>query len=72
MFQLRNTVFTLNVLMDRPEKSANLDQMPQNVPFEQGLHCLPFIQLFLDIRTDSKMVLIQILVLGSLAPYCGW
>ena len=28
--------------------SVDPDQMPQNVASDQGLHCLPFIQQFLD------------------------
>ena len=35
--------------------SKDPDQMPQNVASDQGLHCLPFIQQFLDPTIGSKM-----------------
>ena len=35
------------------------DQMPQNVASDQGLHCLPLIQQFLDTSTDSKIDLFR-------------
>ena len=35
--------------------SVDPDQMPQNVASDQGLHCLPLIQHFLDTSTGSKI-----------------
>ena len=34
--------------------SVDPDEMPQNAPSHQGLHCLPLIQQFLDTTLGSK------------------
>ena len=34
--------------------SVDADQMPQNVASDQGLHCLPIMQQFLDTPASSK------------------
>ena len=34
------TVFTLSTGTGRPEQTAKTDQTPQNVVYDQGLHCL--------------------------------
>ena len=36
--------------------SVDPDQMPQNVTFDQGLHCLPLTYKFLDTTTWSNML----------------
>ena len=39
--------------------SVDPDQMLQNAASDQGLHCLPLIQQFLDKSIDSKMELFK-------------
>ena len=39
--------------------SVDLDEMLQNVASPQGLHCLPFIQQFLDTKSGSKLYLFK-------------
>ena len=39
--------------------SVDSDQMTQNVASDQGLHCLPLIQQFLALSSDSEMALFK-------------
>ena len=36
------------------------DEMPQFVASQQGLHCLPLLQLFLDTTLGSKLFLFKL------------
>ena len=42
--------------------SVDPDQMPQDVAYDLGLHCLSLIQQSLDTATDSKMELFKLCV----------
>ena len=39
--------------------SVDPDEMPQNAASHQALHCLPFIQQFLDTISGSKLYLFK-------------
>ena len=50
------TVITLSIWTDRHfAYSVDQDQTPQFVASDQGLHCLPYIQQYLDTSRGSTM-----------------
>ena len=55
----KKKLFTLEILQywnrQAWANSIDPDQMLQNMLSDQGLHCLPLIQQFLDIFTASKL-----------------
>ena len=53
---LKYIIFSLSIGIDKPEQTLVPDQIPQNVESDQGLHCLPITQQFLDTSTGSKLL----------------
>ena len=43
----------------QPEQTVDSYEMLRNVASDQGPHCLPFIYLFLDTLTGSRMDLLR-------------
>ena len=55
-FSENSALVTLSVQTDRyQQNNVNPNPMPQNTVSEQGLHCLPLIEEFLDSPTSSGM-----------------
>ena len=48
---LLSTVITLSIEIDRPLQTVQT----QNAAYEQGLHCLPYMQQYLDTSRRSKL-----------------
>ena len=58
MMHVKNlAMFTLNILTERHEQTVQTQiKLLLQEQFDQGLHCLPFNQQFLDTLPDSQMI----------------
>ena len=51
---IHKDIFTINSVGQALTNSVDPDQRQQNVASDQGMHCLPFIQQYVDVDTASS------------------